>query len=159
MEKSEGTKYTRISLTIPGGFIIVTILVVGLAIAAWFCFDYFRQQNESQLQNYGTKIQSLIDKYDSLRSLDMAVIAKLSEKKPVVFIPKPSKTSPLTREQVQQRADVAYYHWINGDDGRKWHQVAGDILFIVSEEYWNKGYREGFKDGYNKGRRTSNDNY
>lgn len=144
MEKSENAKSKRTDLqtTIIALVAIISIVIVTM-VGLIFSAKY---EDDKSQQNHETQIQSLISKYDSLRKVDMALIMKLQEKKPVVFIPKYTPTVKIDENYVRDKmGDWIWY-------GKEPETLCQFVADMVNEQK-NNAYKEGFKDGYNKGRR------
>lgn len=139
MEKSERTDLQTTIIAIVAIVLIAIVTIVGLIVSAKYSDSKSQQQHE-------TKIKSIIAKYDSLRAIDMALIAKLQEKKPVVLvIPKYIPSVKIDEKYMYKEIDK----WIHNGEPTTLYEILADLV----NEQRNNAYREGFRDGVNRGRR------
>ena len=143
MEKSENAKSKRTDLqtTIIALVAIISIVIVTM-VGLIFSAKY---EDDKSQQNHETQIQSLIATYDSLRKVDMVLIMKLSEKKPVVFIPKYIPSVKIDEKYMYREVD----RWIHNGEPTTLYQILANMV----NEQKNNAYREGFKEGLKIGRR------
>ena len=112
----------------------ITLLVIFAASR----LDALQQQHETQ-------IKALISKYDNLRKVDMDLIMKLSEKKPVVLvIPKYIPSVKIDEKYMSKEIDK----WIHNGEPTTLYEALADMV----NKQKNSAYKEGFRDGI-KGRR------
>lgn len=130
--KSAKTDLQTIIIAIVAIVLIAVITIVGLIVSAKYSDSKSRQNNENQ-------IQSIVAKYDSLRAIDMALIAKLTEN------PKYIPAVKIDEEYMLREVD----RWIHNGEPTTLYNMLSDIV----NEQKNNAYKQGFKDGYNKGRR------